>query len=142
VPSPSLPNNPLFSLLSPVGEDLLADTLTRYLKAKGVEVELRQEKKGQSSMAGFRASNGNQYNSFISVLYCSCGYIVRNRILFVFLFLSIFCFVLFCFVLFCFVLFCFVLFCFLYLILHHFYNCFNMKSAFTFSMTYVISPSL
>jgi sugar/nucleoside kinase (ribokinase family) len=68
VPSPSLLVDPLFYLLSPVGEDVLADTLMRYMKAKGVEVELRQEKKGLSAMSGFRALNGNHRLSVIPVL--------------------------------------------------------------------------
>ena len=55
-----------------VGEDVLADTLMRYMKAKGVEVELRQDKRGPSAMAGFRALHGNLRFSVISVLLDRC----------------------------------------------------------------------
>ena len=41
-----------------VGEDLIADTLLRNLKLKGIEVELRPERKTQAMMNGFNLFNG------------------------------------------------------------------------------------
>ena len=41
-----------------IGEDVVADTLMRSLKLKGIEVELRPERKTQSMMSGFNLFNG------------------------------------------------------------------------------------